>query len=154
MPKGSANFHFDEMLKQSGSRSASMTPINAPSPSRAIYGGVLLFINLAQAVQIADHFRDLVREWAATQTAAKITAIARECASFAQDNFDAEDSDDMNAALTPEAIWTVWHDKEGIAPAPELPAGFSQKYWYECERIGGADFAGDIQKLSRMAVPE
>ena len=154
MPKGSANFHFDEAETIRFSQCVHDANKRSVTIEGDSYGGVSLFINLAQAVQIADHFRDLVREWAATQTAAKITAIARECASFAQDNFDAEDSDDMNAALTPEAIWTVWHDKEGIAPAPELPAGFSQKYWYECERIGGADFAGDIQKLSRMAVPE
>lgn len=82
-----------------------------------------------------------------------LKAIAHECAEFAADNYDALDTDGLNCTLTPESIWQGWHSKEEI-DAPDMPAGFAQEYWYQCERVGGADFSGDIQRLSRLAVME
>jgi hypothetical protein len=58
-----------------------------------------------------------------------------------------------NYALTPEAIWQEWHAKDAVEP-PAMPWQFPAEYYYQCERIGGADFADDIRRLSGSSVDD
>lgn len=81
----------------------------------------------------------------------ELRAIAHECAGFARDNYDEDDSDELNYTLTPEALWHGWHSKDGIE-APAMPAEFADLYYAECATQYGADFADDIRALSQECV--
>lgn len=84
-------------------------------------------------------------------TTEQINSIAAECAGFAHDNYDPEDTDGFNGALLPEAIWEGWHSRDGI-DAPDVPIGFALTYWHFCEFWGGPEFADAIRSLSAEVV--